>query len=41
MNRDYVFPGEDDNLAAYSGGNARPIIPNGLLQKISKKSFLL
>ena len=41
VDKDYVFPDEDDNLAAYSGGNAQLMVPVDLLQNISKNiSFL-
>ena len=36
VDKDYVFPDEDDNLVAYSGGKAQLMIPIGLLQNISK-----
>ena len=37
--KDYVFPDEDDNLAAYSGGKTQLMIPIGLLQNISKNFY--
>ena len=39
--KDYVFPDADDNLAAYTGGNAQLMVPSGLLQNLSKKFLLL
>ena len=36
VNKDYVFPDEDDNLTSYAGGNAQLNVPSGLLQNISK-----
>ena len=36
VDKDYVFPDEDDNLAAYNGGNTQLVLPIGLLQNISK-----
>ena len=36
VDKDYVFPDEDDNLSAYNGGNAQLMVPIGLLQNISK-----
>ena len=32
----YVFPDKDDNLTAYTGGNAQVMVSSGLLQNISK-----
>ena len=36
VDKDYVFPDEDDNLTVYSGGNTQLMVPIGLLQNISK-----
>ena len=36
VDKDYVFPDEDDNLTAYNGGNAQLMVSIGLLQNISK-----
>ena len=36
VNKDYVFPDEDDNLKSYTGGIAQLNVPSGLLQNISK-----
>ena len=36
VNKDYVFPDEDDNLSTYNGGNAQLMVPIGLLQNIRK-----
>ena len=36
VGKDYVFPDEDDNLTAYTGGSAQLTVPSGLLQHISK-----
>ena len=41
VDKDYTFPDEDDNLAAYSGGNAQLMVPIGLLQNISKNFLFL
>ena len=36
----YVFPDEDDNLTAYTGGSAQLTVPGGLLQNIGRKNVL-
>ena len=36
VQKGYVFPDEDDNLTAYTGGNARVMVSSDLLQNISK-----
>lgn len=36
VQKGYVFPDEDDNLTAYTGGNARLMVSSSLLQNISK-----
>ena len=36
VDKEYLFPDEDDNLAAYEGGYAQVMVPSGLLQNISK-----
>ena len=36
VDKGYVFPDEDDNLTAYTGGSAQLMVPNGLLQDICK-----
>ena len=36
VDKDYVFPDEDDNLSDYNGGNTQLMVPIGLLQNISK-----
>ena len=36
VDKDYVFPDEDDNLTSYTGGSAQLNVPSGLLQNISK-----
>ena len=37
----YVFPDEDDNVTAYTGGNAQVMVSSGLLQNISKYVHLV
>ena len=32
----YIFPDENDNLTAYTGGTAQVMVPSGLLQNICK-----
>ena len=32
----YIFPDEEDNLTAYTGGTAQVMVPSGLLQNICK-----
>ena len=39
VNKDYVFPDEDDNLTSYTGGSAQLTISSGLLQNISKHTI--
>ena len=36
VKKGYVFPDEDDNLTAFTGGNARVMVFSDLLQNISK-----
>ena len=36
----YAFPDEDDNLTAYTGGNAQLMIPSELIQNISKSTYV-
>ena len=36
LNRGYVFPDEDDNLTAYTGGITQLSVPVGLLQNVCK-----
>ena len=36
VNKEYVFPDEDDNLTVYEGRYAQVMVPSGLLQNISK-----
>ena len=36
VDKEYVFPDENDSLAAYGGGHAQVMVPSGLLQNISK-----
>ena len=36
VDKEYVFPDENDNLTAYEGGYAQVMVPSGLLQNISK-----
>ena len=41
VDKDYVFPDEDDDLTAYSGGKAQLMVLTGLLQNISKNILFL
>ena len=36
VDKEYVFPDENDSLTAYGGGHAQVMVPSGLLQNISK-----
>ena len=36
VDKEYVFPDEDDNLTVYEGRYAQVMVPSGLLQNISK-----
>ena len=36
VRKGYVFPDEDDNLTAYTGGNVQIMVSSDLLQNISK-----
>ena len=36
FDKGYVFPDEDDDLTAYTGGTAEVMVPSGLLQDICK-----
>ena len=36
LDKGYVFPDEDDDLTAYTGGTAQVMVPSGLLQDICK-----
>ena len=40
MHGGYVFPDEDDNLTAYTGGSARLMVSSDLLQNISKNNCI-
>ena len=37
----YVFPDEDDNLTAYTGGIAQLMISSSLMQNISKHTYIV
>ena len=37
----YIFPDENDNLTAYTGGTAQVMVPSGLLQNICKYKITL
>ena len=41
VQKGYVFPDEDDNLTAYTGGNARLMVSSSLLQNISKYGLII
>ena len=36
VDKEYVFPDEDDNLTAYEGGYAQVMVPSDILQNLSK-----
>jgi len=40
MDKEYVFPDEDDDLTNYAGESAQLVVPTGLLQDISKYTYI-